>query len=840
MDLLRGEVEDLRTARESDAITLSLKDQELRELRSYLDDVRAIMMECESCSAIDLRPVTTPQGPGIPTTADAALAFLRRIQSAISVDQPSPNSDINLRHGNASAVGVYRQHHQDLHLYIGQQQQRQPTPLSAGSALSRRQTPPYPPSLLIDTAIASASGEDSNTPSGLVAPAAAGVLRAAGNGNGAPLSATSSASTVNEQAPASTTPTPGTVEAYINGGNELAPRANVEAPGPVTTPPCEPANEDPLTQQRRRPSLASSGSASSAMTAHNGGGSNSSGPASAGLAGVKSIWGPPLEASLASMGLYQQDLNQSPAESFSSENTPPPQNDCPVSLQNLSLSATNNGGISGNGLIGGSNNNSSATLNQCKNLWLMDDGMMSSELMGYDGSAEMYGMMADEHYGSGTISPTRMQQLGLAGNTMDRHTVASFHYLVDKIVKTNDQPASLLLQQKLKTGTPDMRSGLFEAVRSQALPLIRNRFGNFLMQRCLEHGTAAQVRVLAGAMVGHIYALSCDRFGCHVVQKALDVCEDDVKLQIISELLRAIPETITHRFACHVWQRVFETRWTGVNHRPRVAQRVDAALKSQWHLVANDENGSLVVQCVFENCDESDKAGIVREVLAHTVEIARGQWGNWVIQHLLEHGSTADKQHILKVVARHVYSMSIDQFASKVVEKGLKTCQRRDLYDIVDMVLSPSLRDSGPGILDMMNNQYANYVVQHILTLSDPNQRDACARLIAPHLPILRGSKYGQRVAAIVEKHIRTSQQRFGTILSVTAAQHAAAAAAGGGGVTGGMMASASSASLHNLAAASMGSASGTGGPMLMGGASIFHSMAAPNWGGHHGGMYTA
>ena len=67
----------------------------------------------------------------------------------------------------------------------------------------------------------------------------------------------------------------------------------------------------------------------------------------------------------------------------------------------------------------------------------------------------------------------------------------------------------------------------------------------------------------------------------------------------------------------------------------------------------------------------------------------------------------------------------------------------------------------------MMNNQYANYVVQHILTLSDPAQRDTCVRLIAPHLPVLRGSKYGQRVAAIVEKHIRTCQQRFGTIINV-------------------------------------------------------------------------
>ncbi|KAJ3085237.1 hypothetical protein HK100_009115, partial [Physocladia obscura] len=364
-------------------------------------------------------------------------------------------------------------------------------------------------------------------------------------------------------------------------------------------------------------------------------------------------------------------------------------------------------------------------------------------------------------------------------------------------------PASLHLQQNIKylsslihnpsTDSASMasairsRNQLLDAVKPQALSLMRNRFGNFLMQRCLEYGTRDQVKVIVGLM-------------------ALDVCDDEIKLTIVNELFRAIPETITHRFACHVWQRVFETKWgvlptshpSALDHfaltatiidpplqqqqqqqqqqqinltfsnRSKIVARVDAALKGQWHLVANDENGSLVVQCVFENCADSDKREIVKEVLVYAADIAKGQWGNWVIQHLLDHGTPGDKSHIFKVVARNVYSMSVDQFASKVVEKVLKSCQRRELYDIVDVVISSNMRENGsPGILDMMNNQYANYVVQHMLTLSDPSQREICVRLIAPHLPVLRGSKYGQRVAAIVEKHIRSCQPRFGSVLNM-------------------------------------------------------------------------
>ncbi|TPX75413.1 hypothetical protein CcCBS67573_g03331 [Chytriomyces confervae] len=434
-------------------------------------------------------------------------------------------------------------------------------------------------------------------------------------------------------------------------------------------------------------------------------------------------------------------------------------------------------------------NDSDPTLSKVRSIWEADE-------MGLYG-AEVYDSIQGEEF---TPKSGRPQKGYRPNGTFDRHSSITFHHMVDRIVRTQDQPASLLLQQKLKTPHYETRAEIMDAILHQALNLMRNRFGNFLVQRCLEVGDASQVRAITSTMVGCVVMLSCDRFGCHVVQKALDVCDDEMKALFVNELLQAIPETVTHRFACHVWQRVFETQWTMYPYSAAavpllhatyntnsnnttahsteqqadpdweaatgelslsstthpvisVVRSMDAVLRGQWHAIANDESGSLVVQCVFENCPEVEKRGIIQEVLAHAADIATGQWGNWVIQHLLDHGFQSDKGHILQIVSLHIHSLSMDQFASKVVEKALKTCPKRELYAIVDRVVS-GLRGT-PAILEMMNNQYANYVVQHILTLAEPQQRDTCARLIGPHLPLLRGSKYGQRVAAIVEKNIR-------------------------------------------------------------------------------------
>ena len=55
----------------------------------------------------------------------------------------------------------------------------------------------------------------------------------------------------------------------------------------------------------------------------------------------------------------------------------------------------------------------------------------------------------------------------------------------------------------------------------------------------------------------------------------------------------------------------------------------------------------------------------------------------------------------------------------------------------------------------MMNNQFGNYVVQNVLGVVESVQREQCVRLLTPYLSILRGSKYGQRVAALCEKYTR-------------------------------------------------------------------------------------
>jgi hypothetical protein len=332
---------------------------------------------------------------------------------------------------------------------------------------------------------------------------------------------------------------------------------------------------------------------------------------------------------------------------------------------------------------------------------------------------------------------------------------ADWDFIVDKIITHNDQQASIFLQQKIKNSNADIKDNIIGSITQRGLELMGNRFGNFLIQRVFECANHAQIMGLASHIEGHTVRLSIDAFGCHVIQKAFDCVPEEFKHQMVHELLSRIRDTIVHRYACHVWQKLFELRWQGPP--PMIMGTVNAALVGQWTQVATGETGSLVVQNIFENCNEQDKRPCINEVLTNLDQIARSQYGNWCIQHICEHGSSEDRDAATNTILARAADYSMDQYASKCIEKCLKVCGSDFLDRYLQQVLmrhpgdnfSPLVQSkyitccsiaSSANFLLVARDQYGNFLIQWILNNASPHLCDivqAEIRFVYPnHLPL--------------------------------------------------------------------------------------------------------
>ena len=82
-----------------------------------------------------------------------------------------------------------------------------------------------------------------------------------------------------------------------------------------------------------------------------------------------------------------------------------------------------------------------------------------------------------------------------------------------------DQLGSRLIQSKLTTANSDDKERVFREIEPNSAQLMKDVYGNYVIQKFFEHGSQAQKTVLANDMRGQIFDLSTGKYACRVVQK---------------------------------------------------------------------------------------------------------------------------------------------------------------------------------------------------------------------------------------------------------------------------------------------------------------------------------
>jgi len=314
------------------------------------------------------------------------------------------------------------------------------------------------------------------------------------------------------------------------------------------------------------------------------------------------------------------------------------------------------------------------------------------------------------------------------------------------ILDKRGQEASLLLQQQLKSGSPERQDEIMQAICARFVPLSHDRHGNFLVQSAIESRPEIAMH-LQGAFV----ELTMSQFGCHVVQKALEG-EESVREAVTEELLGSrLDQTLTSRHSIHVWQRILETEWKRPQFREQIFASINKQLKGEWARTARQETGSIICQNIFESAQPTEKAECMQEVLEELDECATNQWGVWVVQHIIEHGAEEERRAALRGLVRSASKLTLSQYGQKAVMSGLKTGDRQFLQDYVE-VMCHSSQPRRPPLIDVCLAAHGIQIVTQLLTTVDQKTRDRIISTVRRNSVFLKGSKTGMKVHQLCER----------------------------------------------------------------------------------------
>ncbi|KAK7321176.1 hypothetical protein VNO77_31537 [Canavalia gladiata] len=320
--------------------------------------------------------------------------------------------------------------------------------------------------------------------------------------------------------------------------------------------------------------------------------------------------------------------------------------------------------------------------------------------------------------------------------------------------------------------TSPQKSGSLVEVQGYMYHLAKDQNGCRFLQRMIDEGTSEDTRRVFNGIIDNVVELIMDPFGNYLVQKLLDVCREDQILQIMLMLTREPRQLVRTSLNTHgtrVVQKIIGT----INSRKQISL-VRSAIQPCFLDLIKDLNGNHVIQrclqcfspqdnefifdaaakfcveiashqhgcCVLQRCIDystgkyQDK--LVKEVCRHGLLLAQDPFGNYVVQYIIEMENPSISAKLLSQFKGNYVNLSMQKFSSHVVEKCLKHVAESRSRIVQELL-------SVPHFEQLLQDPYANYVVQRALGVTKGNLHASLVEAVRPH-KILRTSPYCKRI----------------------------------------------------------------------------------------------
>ncbi|XP_028757424.1 uncharacterized protein LOC114716570 [Neltuma alba] len=302
--------------------------------------------------------------------------------------------------------------------------------------------------------------------------------------------------------------------------------------------------------------------------------------------------------------------------------------------------------------------------------------------------------------------------------------------------------------------------------------LAKDQNGCRFLQRMVDKGNSKDMHIVFEGIIDNVVELMMDPFGNYLVQKLLDVCKEEQKLQIVSMVTKEPGQLVRISLNTHgtrVIQKLIET----LNSRKQISL-VKSALQAGFLDLIKDLNGNHVIQrclqclscqdnefifyaaakfcvdiathrhgcCVLQRCIDHSigkyRDKLVAEICKHGLLLAQDPFGNYVVQYIIEMEiPTASAKLICQFKGNYV-NLSTQKFSSHVVEKCLKHVGESRSRIVRELLSSPHFEQ-------LLQDPYANYVIQSALAVTKGSLHTSLVEAVRPY-KILRTSPYCKRI----------------------------------------------------------------------------------------------
>jgi len=318
-----------------------------------------------------------------------------------------------------------------------------------------------------------------------------------------------------------------------------------------------------------------------------------------------------------------------------------------------------------------------------------------------------------------------------------------FDYIIEsKLVcrSCTQSQTSKFLQHRIRNSNWADRLDILDQVFEKLIAICKHKFGNHVVQSFFQLSNPSVGREILLRMKKSLCDLAMSEYGSRVLQSAI--------LSVNNELLRIVTDVIVpnaymlalDNFGHHVLQRIIERGPRAVVHAILV-NVIGRRKNGRLIELSKDVFGCRFIQKMLENAAAVDRVVIIDTILGSNrvfYSLCKHQYGNYVIQNILSHFREQYSMVVMDLLAGKLSKMAKNKFCSNILEVLYKH-GGRDVEDRFVKMLDRNL------LKEFLNDKFANYLVQTMLTEGEPENREKLRKLLLT-IPQLQKLKYGKFV----------------------------------------------------------------------------------------------
>ena len=307
---------------------------------------------------------------------------------------------------------------------------------------------------------------------------------------------------------------------------------------------------------------------------------------------------------------------------------------------------------------------------------------------------------------------------------------------------SKDQFGCRLLQKKLEEKNPFTFQAIFEQIYIHIPDIMTDAFGNYFIQKLMEESEETVIEDILKLIKPRIAEISLDSHGTRAIQKMIEIVSKLPKLvgAVVQSLQGNEIMLIKDMNGNHVIQKCLNS--LRYPHNDFIFQ---AVCKNVYDL-ATHRHGCCVLQRCIDAATEMQKKNLVDKIIENAVALVQDAFGNYVVQYVIDLNSYDANGRLAMLFIKSMHILATQKFSSNVIEK----CLQQNNIDMQQVMIQEISQPRN--IIKMINDQYANYVVQRALSLAEPQLLSKMLKEIKLKADDIKKTQFGKRIYAKLAK----------------------------------------------------------------------------------------